>query len=304
MEHHEDHDERRHINTSLLLDMDLDLSQELQNGTSFVWQDDTWATVAYAIPEGNLPPTTALVPDSFTGTISPATCEAPSQGSSCTTVATGLFTSIIESSPSCLMKSHGNSTSATTQASVDSVLSTTQTALRAIRGLRHCSCLTAPHLQLLLTVVCAEVITSYRRIIRVYTLSDPDVACPVSGSVAESGQRAKETFVLRRAPLLLGDHPIEGNTERVLIGQILKSRLQELAGFMGEMLHSPGLTTGPGAGNDTKSSFSSLLSAVYGKRDSFLHDQLSAAVREVAQLQLGDTHNGGGDTTSSMCEQA
>ncbi|KAK8134769.1 hypothetical protein PG984_006781 [Apiospora sp. TS-2023a] len=294
--------------SSLLLDMEP--PYDLGKDTSFVWQDDDmWATIAYAAPEGGsiMPPPMTMETEPVSADAAtdppPTTCKNAPRGSSCFTVVTGLLKSISrDHSRCCLMRSsHDRLSSATPPSSVDSVLSTTQAVLRTMGGLRHCSCHADLQLQLVLTVILAEVVTTYRRIIGAYTPSDPGGAAVSNnsggGGMGENGQQTNSPLRLRRAPLRLGDHDIlEDNIERLLIGQVLASRFKELEGVMGEILQSPGNPEGARGGEHMRQPLSSLLlGEVYRKRDSFLQAQLSAAWCELVGLQLDETNNGGSD---------
>jgi len=211
------------------------------------------------------------------------------QSSSCIRVATRVLMSMRGNSPVCLMGSHNRSSLQLPHAAVDSVLSAAQEASRAMRNLLDCPCRANPQLQLLLAVIWAEVITSYRRVIGTYSRHRHSRAAVVFGrgnSILPSPvQQAEDVSLLRRAPLLIGNHHLEDSIETMLIVQVLGKKLQELEGLMGEIVQFAGQPE--------------TVRGVQIRIDSFLNAQLSAVKCELASLQRDET-NVGGDIYSGV----
>ncbi|KAK4182887.1 hypothetical protein QBC35DRAFT_139708 [Podospora australis] len=216
----------------------------------------------------------------------PATCQnANKPHGSCVGITTGILTSMRGNSPLCLMGSPGTSLSLST---VDSVLSAAQEAVQLMRGLLDCPiCRAGPQLQLLATVVFAEVISRYRRVISTYRNIKQQ-------QQQQHGQGAHEE--LKRAPLSIGSHQIEGSMEAVLVGGVVSSRLQELEAVMGDILvpQKPDVSGdstakiegggGSSSSSNNNSNLSALLGGLYNRRDSFLGEQLTAGKQEVTDL--------------------
>lgn len=148
---------------------------------------------------------------------------------------------------------------------VDAVLSTTQEASRILRGIVQCRCHESPQLQLLVTVICSEAISWYRRIIATYDNRQDENERPVP---------------LQRRPFRVGEHRVEGGIEAMLMGQVVSSRLRELERVVGDVAWK----TAPEDGSSEM-----LLDRVHTRRNGFLHDQLNAARRELAASMTKST---------------
>ncbi|RYP75948.1 hypothetical protein DL769_003714 [Monosporascus sp. CRB-8-3] len=193
----------------------------------------------------------------------------------CISLATGLLKSMHSGSQSCLLgegSQHGQPQSA----AVDAVLSAGQRALLTMRGLLKCPCYESPQLQLLVTVICAEIIAWYRRIIDTYR--------PHRNTNTDSGVLLTDRVEALRRSFFIGDHCLEGHLETTLICQVLSSRLQELEEFIGDTAWN----TGRFAGLNGEPRSCPILSAVHVRMDTFLNTQLSSVRRELLNLQ-GDT---------------
>ncbi|ORY71355.1 uncharacterized protein BCR38DRAFT_330613 [Pseudomassariella vexata] len=204
------------------------------------------------------------------------TCHNP-QGP-CLSLATGLLKSMHISSPSCLLGGCSMSKQDQQQCPVDATLSTCQRSLRVMRGLLRCPCYSSPQLQLLVTVICNETIAWYWRIISTYNSSRHHPGTRMERGTRGEASTQAEAPLLRR-PFFIGDHYLEGHLEKMLIGQVISSRLQELEGLAREMARKD------------KNGGCPMLHGVNMRRDTFLHAQLSAIRREVDSLQdetLGD----------------
>ncbi|KAK1955994.1 hypothetical protein LY78DRAFT_674701 [Colletotrichum sublineola] len=146
--------------------------------------------------------------------------------SSCIKVAINVLMSMRSNSPSCLMGTHDCSSLQLPDAAVDSVLSAAQEALYAVRRLLGCPCHANPQWQLLLAVICAEIITSYRRVINTYDRHRHTPSTVHLGrgddTLSEQGQHPENTSLLKRTPILIGNYHIEGSIETILIGHVLR----------------------------------------------------------------------------------
>ncbi|KAK2016373.1 hypothetical protein LZ32DRAFT_601598 [Colletotrichum eremochloae] len=174
----------------------------------------------------------------------PASCKNTPQASSCIKVATNVLMSMRSNSPSCLMGTHDCSSLQLPDAAVDSVLSAAQEALYAVRRLLGCPCHANPQWQLLLAVICAEIITSYRRVINTYGRHRHTPSTVHLGrgddTLSKQGQHPENTSLLKRTPILIGNYHIEGSIETILIGHVLRKRLQALERLMGEVFQFVG----------------------------------------------------------------
>lgn len=278
---------------------------------SLEWlDDDMWATTALGSPSPDFASfPTAAAPCSRAEDLKhaaasgasaiaerPLTCKnANKPQGSCIGIATGILGSMRGNSPLCLMGAHELSTpssssmpsaATSTSPSVDSVLSAAREASRLVRGLLDCpTCRSGPQLQLLLTVAFAEVIAGYRRVINTYHHR---------GGVEELKQQHGADDDLKRAPLSIGSHRIEGAMESVLVGRVVGSRLQELETVMEEVLQPVSVAQPEGGGTKTGAAASSvavstLLRGLYLGSDSFLAEQLIAARKELTRLLHHDT---------------
>lgn len=172
----------------------------------------------------------------------PAKCKNTAQATSCIKIATNALTSMRSNSPSCLMGTHDRSSLPLPDAAVDSVLSAVQQASCAVRRVLGCPCRANPQLQLLLAVICAEIVASYRRVINTYghhrrSTVDQGRGCD---SLRDQAQQPESTSLLKRTPILIGNHHLEDSIESKLMGQVLDQKLQALEGLMGEVLQFVG----------------------------------------------------------------
>jgi hypothetical protein len=143
--------------------------------------------------------------------------------------------------------------------------------------LLRCPCHDSPQLQFLVTIICAETISWYRRCISTYSRHRE--------TNMESGIHIREEDAsLLRRPLFIGDHRLEGHMETMLISQVLCSRLQEVEDVMGDIARNTEQSAATMGVDDTRSC-SALLGAVHIRINYFLNNQLSAARRELANLQ-------------------
>ncbi|KAK2024886.1 hypothetical protein LX32DRAFT_643200 [Colletotrichum zoysiae] len=129
---------------------------------------------------------------------------------------------------------------------VDCVLSATHEASCAVRRLLDCPCHAKPQRQLLQAVICAEIITSYQRIINTYD-RDRNRRSTVdlgrgNNTLPDQAQHPKNNSLLNRAPIFIGNYKIEDRIETILIGQVLRKRLQALEELMGEVFLFVGQT--------------------------------------------------------------
>jgi hypothetical protein len=182
----------------------------------------------------------------------------------------------------CLMGTHDHSSLQLSHTAVDSVLSAAQEATCAMRHLLNCPCRASPQVQLLLAVIYAEVITSYRRVIGTYHCHHHSHATVISDRVTDvrpdAVQQAEDGSLLKRVPLLVGNHHLEDDIETMLIGHVLGKRLKEVEGLIGEITQCVGQ-----------------LEAARGAQTrihSFLTIQLSAAQYELAGLQRDESNVG------------
>lgn len=205
---------------------------------------------------------------------------------SCIITATRFLKSLHAPSPSCVMlvgTEPDRQPQQRVSCAVDDVLSTTQKASRLLRGLVQCRCRESPQLQLLVTVICSEAVSWYRRVIATYHRGHSS-----AGSLDSEGDSSprggNERVPLHKRPFRVGEHHFEGPTEAMLIGQVVAGRLQELERIIGDAAWKTtpwsqgimGSVVGEGPGSET------LLDRVHTRRNGFLNDQLNAAKRELA----------------------
>jgi hypothetical protein len=202
-----------------------------------------------------------------------SSCQNP-QGP-CIGLAAGLLRSIHVSSPSCLLNMGSQSQESQPSRSVDAVLSTNQGAMRVMRGCLRCPCHTKPQLQILANVICAEIITWYRRVVDAYSRYR-------SANVDASGILPTDRVDILRQSFSIGEHSVGGQLETTLICQLLSTRLQELEDLIGEIAWNVGQ---PAASNSDSSRSSPMLGEGDIKMDSLLYTQLSAVKRELSSLQ-------------------
>jgi len=147
-----------------------------------------------------------------------------------------------------------------------------------MRHLLNCHCRASPQVQLLLAVIYAEVITSYRRVIGTYRHHSHATVILDRVTVPDAVQQAEDGSLLKRVPLLIGNHRLEDDIETMLIGHVLGKRLKEVEGLIGEITQCVGQ-----------------LEAARGAQTrihSFLAIQLSAARYELAGLQRDESNVG------------
>ncbi|KAL6883094.1 hypothetical protein HDV57DRAFT_495406 [Trichoderma longibrachiatum] len=246
------------------------------------WLNDVFSITPRSTTEF-VPPSTAEISDNLSPPQPKATsseihkCRNP-QGL-CLSLATGLLKSMHSCSPSCLLGlGMGSSQQGEPPLSraVDNVLSTNYEALRAVRGFLRCPCYESPQLQLLVTVMCAEAIAWYWRIIDTYSSR-----CGNSSSMDSSVQLAERVEMSRRS-FFIGDQCLESRLEASLIGQVVASRLQELEDLIGDiswnMEQSAAKITDEARGHPA-------YSAVHIRMDAFLNTQLAAVRRELLKLR-------------------
>ncbi|PTB64860.1 hypothetical protein BBK36DRAFT_1177655 [Trichoderma citrinoviride] len=196
----------------------------------------------------------------------------------CLSLATGLLKSMHSCSPSCLLglgmgSQHGEPP---LSRAVDTVLSTNYEALRAIRGFIRCPCYASPQLQLLVTVMCAEAIAWYWRIIDTYSSR--------CGSTSlDGGVRLAERVEMSRKSFFIGDQCLESRLEATLISQVVASRLQELEDLIGDISWN----TEQSAATSSEPRGHPMYNAVHIRMDAFLNTQLAAVRRELLKLRDG-----------------
>ncbi|KAL7940103.1 hypothetical protein V8C42DRAFT_338549 [Trichoderma barbatum] len=200
----------------------------------------------------------------------------------CISLATGLLKSMHSSSPSCLLGIGNHDGQPQMSRAVDTVLSTNHEALRATRGFLRCPCYyTSPQLQLLVTIVCAEAIVWYWRIIDTYS--------HCRSTNADSSILLTEKVEMSRRSFFIGDQCLESHLEAKLIGQVVSSRLQELEDLIGDISWN----TEQSAAITSESRGHPMYSAVHMRMDAFLNSQLAAVRRELLNLQYdSQNHNG------------
>lgn len=106
---------------------------------------------------------------------------------------------------------------------LDSILATTQDALKAVAALLACACVDTPLLQLYLQLVMAEVMTWHEAILKVG---------PGSGSSAASVVEEKQQLQQGKLPIMIGSFVVEGEFHDVFIRQIVSSQVQVLRGLL------------------------------------------------------------------------
>lgn len=177
-------------------------------------------------------------------------------------------------SSACLMGTHDHSSLQLSHTAVDSVLSAAHDASCTLRHLLNCPCRASLQVQLLLAVIYEEVITSYRRVIGTYH----QISDRVTDNLPDAVQQAEDCFLLKRVPVLVGNHHLEDDMEKMLIGHVLTKRLNELEELIGEITQCVGqLEAARGA---------------QSRIHSFLTFQLGAAQRELADLQRDESNVG------------
>ncbi|KAM7194539.1 hypothetical protein V8F20_007895 [Naviculisporaceae sp. PSN 640] len=216
------------------------------------------------------------------------------QQRSCISIITGILGSMGSSSSLCIM---GNREDAVVIPSslppprtaptssipcVDAVLSAAQEANCLLRGLLDCpTCRAGPQLQLLLTVAFAEVVSRYQRVISTYR----NLQREKTGPLQSHGD-------LKRTPLSIGSHLIEGSMEAMLVGRVIMSRLQKLEVVMGETLVVPAAQFEGQCARDlggiinrhNSENLKGLLGEMYKRRGLYLAEQLAAAKQELTEL--------------------
>ncbi|KAL7910432.1 hypothetical protein GGI35DRAFT_448799 [Trichoderma velutinum] len=199
----------------------------------------------------------------------------------CISLATGLLKSMHSSSPSCLLGIGSHDGQPQVSRAVDTVLSTNYEALQSMRGLLRCPCYyTSPQLQLLVTIVCAEAIAWYWRIIDTYS--------HYRSTNMDSGILLTERVEMSRRSFFIGDQCLEGHLEAKLISQVVSSRLQELEDLIGDISWN----TEQSAAITSEPKNHPMYSAVHLRMDAFLHTQLAAVRRELLNLQYdSQSHN-------------
>ncbi|KAL7934397.1 hypothetical protein V8C35DRAFT_302482 [Trichoderma chlorosporum] len=213
----------------------------------------------------------------------PQSCQNP-QGL-CLSLTTGLLKTMHSSSPSCLLGIGSHDGSPQMSRAVDTVLSVNYEALQAMRGLLRCPCYyTSPQLQLLVTVVCAEAIGWYWRIIDNYS--------HYGSTNMDSGILPTERVEMSRRSFFIGDQCLESHMEAKLIGQVVSSRLQELEDLIGDISwnteHSAAITSEP--------KNHPMYSAVHIRMGAFLSTQLATVRRALLNLQYDALSQNEGST--------
>lgn len=194
----------------------------------------------------------------------------------CLSLATGLLKSMHSCSPSCLLGlgMGGQNGERPLSRAVDSVLSTNYEALRSVRDFLRCPCYASPQLQLLVTVMCAEAIAWYWRIIDTYSSR-------CGGTSMDSGVRLAERVEMSRRSFFIGDQCLESRLEASLIGQVVASRLQELEDLVGDISWN----TEQSVATTSEPRGHPMYSAVHIRMDAFLNTQLAAVRRELVKLR-------------------
>lgn len=201
----------------------------------------------------------------------PQSCQNP-QGL-CISLATGLLKSMHSSSTSCLLGMGSQDRQPQMSRAVDTVLSANYEAVLAIRGCLRCPCYTSPQLQLLVTIMCAETIAWYWRIIDTYSrYCSTDV---------DSGILLTERVEMSRRSFFIGDQCLESHLETTLISQVISSRLQELQDLIGDISWN----TEHSAATNSEPRSHPMYSAVHIRMDTFLNTQLASVRRELFNLQ-------------------
>ncbi|KAL6856711.1 hypothetical protein J3F83DRAFT_751567 [Trichoderma novae-zelandiae] len=261
----------------LLTPPDLDAFNFEGKDLSPKWLNDVFSITPKSTTE-LIPPSTAEssdVPRQSRATSSDIqNCRSP-QGP-CLSLATGLLKSMHSCSPSCLLGLGMSSQheQAPLSRAVDTVLSTNYEALRAIRGFLRCPCYASPQLQLLVTVLCAEAIAWYWRIIDTYSSR-------CGGTTLDGGVRLAERVEMSRRSFFIGDQCLESRLEASLIGQVVASRLQELDDLIGDISWN----TEQSAATASEPRGHPMYSAVHIRMDAFLNTQLAAVRRELLKLR-------------------
>jgi len=260
-------------------DFPLDTEQFILDGTdmSLDWLQDVFCTTDQSSTGISFPwsgETNSLHAQSGTTPPEPPTCQNPK--GPCIGLATRLLRALRANSPSCLMGHHDRT--AFSPRPVDKILSTTREASRAASDIVRCPCHESLQLQLLVTVICTEVVGCYRRCIEVYSQSSDTDMQSGNRQLEEQGSVLKRRFTI-------GDHQMESHLETRLIGQVLWSRLQEVHAIMDGIARNTRLSSPM-----TDDTYSAQLGSVHVK-DSFLKTQLIDAERELAKLQENETHS-------------
>ncbi|KAL7961202.1 hypothetical protein V8C34DRAFT_319970 [Trichoderma compactum] len=209
----------------------------------------------------------------------PQNCQ--NQQGLCINLATGLLKSMHSSSPSCLLGVGSHDGKPQVSRAVDDVLSANYEALQSMRGLLRCPCYyTSPQLQLLVTIVCAEAIAWYWRIIDTYS--------HYRSTNMDCGILPTERVEMSRRSFFIGDQCLESHLEAKLISQVVSSRLQELEDLIGDISWN----TEQSAAITSEPKNHPMYSAVHLRMDAFLNTQLSAVRRELFNLQYeSQSHN-------------
>ncbi|KAK4069327.1 hypothetical protein Trihar35433_5906 [Trichoderma harzianum] len=199
----------------------------------------------------------------------------------CISLATGLLKSMHSNSPSCLLGVGSHDGKPQVSRAVDIVLSANYEALRSMRGLLRCPCYyTSPQLQLLVTIVCAEAIAWYWRIIDTYS--------HYRSTNMDSGILPTERVEMSRRSFFIGGQCLESHLEAKLISQVVSSRLQELEDLIGDISWN----TEQSAAITSEPKNHPMYSAVHLRMDAFLNTQLAAVRRELFNLQYeSQSHN-------------
>ncbi|RYP07613.1 hypothetical protein DL764_002391 [Monosporascus ibericus] len=258
--------------TDLLGSHDFDPFIFESKDTSPEWLNDIW--ILERLPANSVPQLTRekkSIPVEYAATSSELESCQNLQGL-CISLATGLLKSMHSGSQSCLL-GEGSQDGQPQSAAVDAVSSAGQLALRTLRGLLKCPCYESPQLQLLVTVICAELIAWYKRIIDTYR--------PHPNTHTDSGVLLTDRVEALRRSFFIGDHCLEGHLETTLICQVLSCRLQELEEFIGDIAWN----TGQSAGLNDEPRSCLILSAVHVRMDTFLNTQLGSVRRELLHLQ-------------------
>jgi hypothetical protein len=206
--------------------------------------------------------------DSGTTPSEPRTCQ-NTQGP-CIGLATRHLRTIRANSPFCLMGNRNHI--ARSPRPVDAILSMAQEASRAMSDIVRCSCHESLQLQLLVTVICTEVVGCYRRCIGIYSR-------PGDTDLQSGSHHVEEQPSVLKRRFSIGDHQMESHLEARLIGQVLCSRLQEVEFIMDNIARSS-RSSAP----TMDETYSVLLGSVHTRRNSFLRTELGDAKRELATL--------------------
>lgn len=212
--------------------------------------------------------TSSVDADSGTTPSEPRTCQ--NKQGPCIGLASRHLRTIRANSPSCLMGNHNHI--ARSPRPVDANLSMAQEASRAMSDIVRCSCHESLQLQLLVTVLCTEVVGCYRRCIGIYSR-------PGDTDLQSGNHHVEEQPPVLKRRFSIGDYQMESHLEARLIGQVLCSRLQEVEFIMDNIARSS-RSSAP----TMDETYSVLLGSVHTRRNSFLRTQLGDAKQELATL--------------------